>query len=450
MTHRRSRSDNPAQVGLAARRVAAGILARVVDGGRTLEHELDLATGHSELRTLIARDRALVRAIAATALRRRGQIDDALAHLIDKPLPAKARQATHILTIAAAQILFMDVADHAAVSLAVTSAAGDVRARPWKKLVNGVLRNLTRRRDTILADQDAARLNTPDWLWQRWCVNYGETATRRIAEMHLLEPTLDLTVRDGAGEWANKLGATVLPGGSLRLFARGKIENLDGFAEGAWWVQDAAAAIPARLLGDVAGKRIADLCAAPGGKTAQLAAAGAKVTAIDISPDRIGRVTANLARLGLAAEIVTADLFDWSPAGPFDAILLDAPCTATGTIRRHPDIGLRKRPDDIAVVAKTQTAMLERAIDWLAPGGTLVYCTCSLEPEEGEQVVERVLADTKPVERIPITHGEVGGMPELITAAGDFRSLPFHVTRETPRLSGIDGFYTARLRRIRD
>lgn len=450
MSGARSRSDDLAQVGLAARRVAADIVERIVDDGRMLDNELDPDVGRFAFRSLVEKDRALIRAIVATVLRRKGQIDDALSALIDTPLPAKARRVTHILSVAAAQILFMDVPDHAAVSLAVTTAAGDVRARPWKKLVNGVLRNLIRRRDDILAGQDAARLNAPDWLWRRWCAAYGEAATRRIAEMHLVEPTLDLTVRDDPERWAETLGATLLPTGSLRLVAKGRVESLDGYAEGAWWVQDAAAALPARLLGDVAGRRVADLCAAPGGKTAQLAAAGADVTAVDIAANRVDRLRANLVRLGLSAEIVTADLLDWSPPRPFDAILLDAPCTATGTIRRHPDIPLRKRPGDIAAIADTQIALLRRAVGWLAPGGTLVYCTCSLEPEEGEDVVEKVLAATDTVARYPVDEAEIGGLREPITAAGDLRTLPFHLAGATPRLAGLDGFYAARLRRAGD
>lgn len=444
-TKTKNRAGGPARVGLAARRAAVDSLGHIVDDARMLETELDTETGHAGYRALIAKDRALVRAIVATALRRRGQIEDALSRLIDKPLPAKARRATHILHVGAVQILFMDVADHAAVSLAADLAGAEPRLRPWKKLVNGVLRNLVRQRDEILGAQDAARLNTAGWLWERWARNYGMSTARAIAEAHLREPNLDVSVMNNAGNWAERLGATVLPNGSLRLIPKGNIAHLDGFSEGAWWVQDAAAAIPAKLLGDVAGKRVADLCAAPGGKTAQLAAAGATVTAVDSSSARLERLRENLGRLKLKADIVTADLLEWSPDACFDAILLDAPCTATGTIRRHPDIPLRKRAGDVAAVAKTQAEMLRRAVSWLAPGGVLVYCTCSLEPEEGEDIVDGLLGADPSVRRVPLSAEDLCGFEECLTENGDFRSLPSQLRLSDARLSGLDGFYAARI-----
>ena len=364
------------------------------------------------------------------------------------PLPAKARRLNHILAVGAAQILFMEVPDHAAVSLAVTQAIAEPRLRPFKNLANGVLRNVGRQRDAIRAEQDAERLNTPDWLWQRWEKAYGEENARRFAAMHVLDPTLDITVRSDPAGWAERLGATQLPTGSLRFVPSGPVDRMDGFEEGAWWVQDAAAALPARLLGDVAGKRVADLCAAPGGKTAQLAAAGAHVTAVDLSAARLTRLEENLSRLGLGAEIVAADLTEWTPDAPFDAILLDAPCSATGTIRRHPDLPWRRSGAEIESLAALQAQMLRRAIPWLKPGGEIVYCTCSLEPEEGEAQTQRLLEETDGLERRPIEAAEIGGLSDLITADGDLRTLPCHLAAPEPRLSGLDGFFAARLRRI--
>jgi len=446
-THKTSRSHELAQVGLAARRAAVDVLEAVIDNGRSLDDVLDRDAGLSSLRALIAKDRALARAIVGTALRRRGQITDALDRLLDQPLPGRARRVTHILHVAAAQILFMDVPDHAAVSLGVTTTAGHIKTRSWKNLVNGVLRNLARRRAAILADQDAERLNTPDWLWRRWTESYGAETARAIAAMHLVEPALDLTVRADPKAWAERLGADLLPGGSLRLVAPGAVEHIDGFSEGAWWVQDLAASIPARLFGDVAGKRVADLCAAPGGKTVQLAAAGADVTAVDISSARLARLGENLGRLGLDAHRVTADLLDWAPKEPFDAVLLDAPCSSTGTIRRHPDILLTKRDTDIASLAERQEKLLRRAVEWVRPGGLLVYSTCSLEPEEGEAQIARLLAGDDRFERVAVAANEVWGLDEIVTSAGEIRSLPCHLRREDPRLSGLDGFFAARLRR---
>ena len=264
--------------------------------------------------------------------------------------------------------------------------------------------------------------------------------------MHMVEPSLDLTVPADSETWVEKLGAERLPTGSLRLIPKGSIETLDGFPDGAWWVQDAAAAIPARLLGDVAGKRVADLCAAPGGKTAQLAAARALVTACDISEARLSRLSENLGRLKLSAETVQADIRTWQPSRKFDAILLDAPCTSTGTIRRHPDIAVHKEPQDVVTMAKTQAAMLDRAANWIEPDGLLVYCTCSLEPEEGEAQIAALLERNRAVKRVPIEPGEVGGLEEIITPLGDLRTLPSHLARSDTRLSGLDGFFAARLR----
>ena len=230
----------------------------------------------------------------------------------------------------------------------------------------------------------------------------------------------------------------------MRTIAHGTVTALPGFAEGAWWVQDAAAALPARLFGDVDGLRVADLCAAPGGKTAQLAAAGARVTAVDRAPARLERLRENLTRLSLTAELVCADVDEWQ-AEPFDAVLLDAPCSSTGTIRRHPDVPWLKQPADIAKLAALQRRLLERAVALTKPGGTLVYCTCSLEPEEGEDIVAGLLAREPGVRRAPIAASEVFGLGEFVTEDGDLRTLPCHFPDPDSRLAGVDGFYAARL-----
>jgi len=337
---------------------------------------------------------------------------------------------------------------HAAVSLAVTLANADRRTLAWAGFVNGVLRSLVRQRDAILAGQDEVALNLPAWLRERWTAAYGAAAVRAIAAQLLVEPPLDLTVKSDAAGWAERLGGIVLPTGGVRLIPHGRIEALPGYDDGAWWVQDAAASLPAQLLGDIAGRRVADLCAAPGGKTAQLAAAGASVTAVDVAPERLIRLSDNLRRLRLGAEIVAADVLAApAPAEPFDAVLLDAPCSSTGTLRRHPDIGSTKGPKDVAALAALQARLLVRALDWVKPGGLLVYATCSLEPEEGEAQIARLIASGAPVERLPVVAAEIGGLAEAVTAEGDVRTLPHHLAAEDPRLAGLDGFFAARLRR---
>ncbi|HWZ09818.1 MAG TPA: RsmB/NOP family class I SAM-dependent RNA methyltransferase, partial [Xanthobacteraceae bacterium] len=281
---------------------------------------------------------------------------------------------------------------------------------------------------------------------------YGSETAQAIAAAHAHEPALDLTVRNDPAHWAAVLGGRVLPTGSVRALVHGPVSGLPGFHEGAWWVQDAAAALPARLFGDVAGKCVADLCAAPGGKTAQLAAAGARVVAVDRAQSRIDRVRINLKRIGLAADIVTADILNpdltqW-PATAFDAILLDAPCSSTGTIRRHPDVPWRKQPDDIATLAAMQRAMLGRAAELLRPGGLLVYSTCSLEPEEGIEIVTDFLARDSRFRRRPIAADEINGIEAFLTPAGDLRTLPCGLADPDPRMAGLDGFFAARLERV--
>ena len=436
---------SPDKAGLAARQVAVTLLSAVLDDRQPLDGLIDAADTGSAFNRLPERDRRLARAIVATALRHRGEIDAALDKLIARR-PRRAGALFRILEIAAAQILFMEVADRAAVSTAMDQIGSDRDGRHFKGLANAVLRRLARERETVLDGSDPARLDTPDWLWSRWTKAYGEETTRRIAAAHRVEPSLDLSVRHDPAGWAEKLGGIVLATGTVRLVPTGPVSALPGYADGEWWVQDAAAALPARLFRDVSGKRIADLCAAPGGKTAQLAAAGAEVTAVDISAERLKRLAQNLARLNLPANVVDADILAWNPPDPFDAILLDAPCSATGTIRRHPDAAWLKQPEDIPTLAGLQARMIDRAVDWLKPGGTLVYCTCSLEPEEGEDQVARALA-RHGLERLPVAPAEVGGLVELVAPGGALRTLPCHLRGPTPRLSGLDGFFIARLRK---
>lgn len=437
---RRSRRPQRRTVpGLAVREAAAELVRAVVD------RREPLAVDRGPLDALEGSDRAFARAIATTALRRHGQIRDALAGLLARPLPPRAGGLPAILEVAAAQILFMDVPDHAAVSVAVEAAAADAKAQHFKALANGVLRTLVRERDTILARQDAARLNTPGWLFDRWVAAYAEPEARRVAEAHLAEAPLDLTVKGDAPGWAERLGGVALPNGTVRLPGGGRIEALPGFEEGAWWVQDFAASLPATLLGDVAGKTVLDLCAAPGGKTAQLALAGARVTAVDAASDRVERLRGNLSRLRLEAECVVADALDYDPGRTFDAILLDAPCTSTGTIRRHPDIPFLKRASDIPAMAALQTKLLERAAHLVRPGGVVVYATCSLEPEEGERLAQEAIGSL-PLAFSPIRADDSGLPAGLVRSDGVLRTLP---SSEPDGIAGgMDGFFAARFVRV--
>ena len=439
-----SAPDTP---GLAARRIAADIVEGVLLRSRALDDQLDGAGVHPGLAALADRDRALARHLVATVLRRLGTLRHLLGLFLERGLPAGAPRAETALLIGAAQILWLDVPDHAAVDLAVTLVRGDRRAARYAGLVNAVLRRVAQHGAQRLSGLDTVALDTPAWLMARWQRTYGPELARKIAAAHANEPALDLTVKSDPAHWAEALHGRVLPTGTVRAIAHGPVSRLPGYDDGAWWVQDAAAALPARLLGDVRGNRVADLCAAPGGKTAQLAAAGACVTAVDRSGPRLKRLAQNLARLGLGAEIVAADVTEWQ-AEPFDAVLLDAPCTSTGTIRRHPDIPWLKRETDIATMTALQRRLLARAVELVRPGGVLVYCTCSLEPEEGIEIVSDFLGSDSRVRRRPLAPAEVGNLAELIDDAGDLRTLPCHLPDSTVQMAGLDGFYAARLERL--
>ncbi len=434
------KGGKPAGARPSARGVALELLTEVLEKKRPLDELLD---GNRGLAALEPRDRAFAYLMTATVLRRLGQIDALIAHALARPLPAKAATAQNLLRLGIAQLLFLKVPAHAAVGETVELA----EAMNWggfKGLINAVLRRLGAEGEAILAAQDAPRLNTPDWLWQSWSQAYGEAAARDIAAACLEEPPLDLTVKANAQGWAAELEAELLPTGTLRRRTGGDVKALPGFAEGAWWVQDAAAALPARMLGDVAGKRVLDLCAAPGGKTAQLALAGAKVTALERSAHRLRRLAENLARLRLSAELVAADVELWRPEEPADAVLLDAPCTATGALRRHPDIRHLKTPADVTRMAAEQDRLLKAALAMLRPGGLLVYAVCSLELEEGPARIAALLGAGAPLRRRPLEASEINGLAELVTPEGDLRTLPCHLAER----GGLDGFYACRLERL--
>ncbi len=455
MSARPSRPRRPARSrdvpGLAARRAAlTGLLA--VTAGRSLDDALDPVQSDA-FAALEPRDRALARSLARTALRRGGQIEAVLKRCLSKGLPKgeTGQRVGAILRLGTAQLLFTDAADHAAVDLCVRLALEDENARHFRPLINGVLRRIGREGDALLGGVPETA-NIPDWLHNRWTRAWGEDAVAAMAAQLTTEPPLDLTIKTGGdasvGAWAERLDAHALATGTVRRAPGGALSALPGFDDGAWWVQDAAAAVPATLLGSVDGLRIADLCAAPGGKTAQLASAGAHVTAVDRSDARLERLRENMTRLGLGVDIVTADALTWRPDAPLDAVLLDAPCSATGTVRRHPDVKYLKRDADIASLTTLQDRLLRHALSLLRPGGLLVYCTCSLEREEGEVRIASLLRTEADVRREPVSAAEVGGIADWITPDGDVRILPHVLPGPAPELSGSDGFFAARLRKL--
>jgi 16S rRNA (cytosine967-C5)-methyltransferase len=398
--------------------LAFSLLEAVLEKHRSLEDALD------RLPAADARDRAAAHRLAAAVLRRMGTLDAVLEPHLTRAPPAPVRL---VLLIGAAGLLLLDTPPHAAVGTAVDLA----RARkltPFAKMVNAVLRRVAEQGPALLGQLDSPRLDTPAWLWSAW----GADA-RAIAAAHQIVAALDLSLKPGA---VAPPGGVVLPTGSVRYPAGTRVAELAGFAAGDFWVQDAAAALPAALLAVRPGERVADLCAAPGGKTAQLAAAGGQVVAVERDPSRVARLRENLARLGLSAELVQADAAVWKPAEKFDAVLLDAPCSATGTIRRHPDVPHIKKPGDIPALAATQAALLRAAAGLLKPGGRLIYAVCSLEGEEGP-----AHAAPEGLVPAPFSAAELAKIPEEArTADGALRTHP-GLWRE---LGGMDGFFVRR------
>jgi 16S rRNA (cytosine967-C5)-methyltransferase len=410
------------QAGDPTREAAYALLTAVFERRRTLEDALNA------LPPMEPRDRAAGHRLAAAVLRRSGTLDAVLEPLMRKAPPDPVRQ---VLRIGAAGLLLLEMPPHAAVGTAV-ALARTCGLAPFSGLVNAVLRKVATGGTAVLETLDSPRLDTPSWLWASW----GSDA-RAIAEAHQHEAALDLTL---SPEMGAPEGGIRLPTGTVRYPAGTHVAVVPGFAEGRLWVQDAAAALPGLLLAPQPGERIADLCAAPGGKTAQLAAAGAQVTAVERDPVRLARLAENLTRLRLQADLVLADVLTWSPPALFDAVLLDAPCSATGTIRRHPDVPHLKRPRDVALLCETQDKLLAAASRLLRPGGRLIYAVCSLQPEEG---APRVAASG--LHHVPFINREFPHIPEAITADGYLRTHP-GMWREW---GGMDGFFVARMAKDR-
>ena len=421
--------------GLAARAAAQAVLSDVLRKRRPLDAALE-AMPH-----LPPRDAGFARAIASETMRRFGQIEALIRHFVPKsPSPHKSGPTLEILFAGACELLFLNVAAHAAVDAANRLAQADAKAVHFKSLINAVLRRISREGQSVIAAQDAARLNTPDWLWLSWCEAYGDDTARAIAEAHGRQPPVDILLKnvDGVVPEGERLFGDV-----VRLADASHLDALPGFAQGDWWVQDAAATLPARLLGDVRGARVIDLCAAPGGKTMQLAAMGAIVTAVEREPQRLLRIRENLARTKLDATLVQSDVRDYKPDAPAPFVLLDAPCTATGTIRRHPELPWIKSASDVTLCEQAASELFDAAANMVAPGGTFVFAVCSLEPEEGVAQAESFLSRDARFVRNPVKPQEVFALSELISPQGDLRTLPCHLHDQ----GGMDGFYAARFRR---
>lgn len=419
-----------------ARIAAAELLIAVMDRGRALEDALEQTPSFN---ALAGRDRAFARALVTAGLRRLGGVNAVLSRFLERPLPDTAFHGRALLHIGATQLLVLGTPAHAAVGETVEAANMLREARGFAKLINAVLRRVSREGAAVMASLPPGA-DLPGWLYTRWRAAYGADA-ERIAAALLAEPPLDITTRGDADDWAERLGGALTPTGSIRFTDAPPVETIPYFAAGEWWVQDAAAALPARLLGDVRGKRVLDLCAAPGGKTLQLAAAGARVTAVDKSEARLERLKQNLARTKLEADVVCADALAYRPDAPFDAVLLDAPCTSTGTLRRHPDVAWLRRPTDVRALAELQGKLVDAAAAMLKPGAPLLYAVCSLEPEEGPGVVAEALK--RGWRRDPLRADDIPGADGFITADGDLRTLPAH----WPERGGLDGFFAARLLR---
>jgi len=427
--------DDSADIGVEAR-IAAGVLLNAALEGRS---GLDAALSFREVSSLPGPDRAFARAVAMAALRRLGEIDQILDRKLQKGPPLAVRT---ILRVALAQMLILETPAFAAVSTAVKLAEREPKTRPYKNLVNAVLRGIDREGPGLTT----AESNLPEWLAARWRASYGEAALVGLALAAREEPGTDLSVKPDVDSVAvaEAVEGEVLPGGSIRTGRRGDLASWPGFDDGVWWVQDAAAAVPGRLLAPQAGEGVIDLCAAPGGKTLQLAASGASVVALDRSAVRLKRLTENLERTGLSAEVVATPAEDWEDDRTFDAVLLDAPCTATGTFRRNPEVLRATKPADVAKLADVQHRLLDAAAERVKPGGRLVYCVCSLEREEGETQIIAFLRRNAAFKTAPADPVAVGAPPEALTPEGWLRILPSMWAEK----GGVDGFFVARLDRV--
>lgn len=442
------RGKGSGKPGLETRIAATKLLSAIIDKKTSMDGLTDPKGGNPAFLALSQQDRLLVKAILLSVLRHYQTIDAFIDKLLDKPLPHGAVSLRRIIEIGAAQIIYLDVPDHSAVDLAVEQANADPRNKRFAKLVNAILRRMSREKKKRMPGFQHKIVNLPPWFYDRMIAHYGADRARDMADLMSEPAPIDLTVKSDAKGWADKLGGVVLADHSIRLEKLdGPIQSLEGFEAGQWWVQDVAASLPARLFGDLTGQRVVDLCAAPGGKTAQLILAGAKVTALDRSKSRLNRLQENLDRLQLQADLQMSKMEEFKPDALYDAALLDAPCSSTGTMRRHPDIVWTKNADDITYLAGVQKQMLAHAIKLVRPGGLIVFSNCSMEPEEGEHMMEAFLDEYESdVSRESPDPTLIKGFEHAITEHGFIRTTPEFKINQDPDLIGLDGFFATILK----
>ncbi|MEM7546798.1 MAG: RsmB/NOP family class I SAM-dependent RNA methyltransferase [Pseudomonadota bacterium] len=416
-----------------AARHAALKLIRAVEEDDAMIDEAGLPYG------LIGEERARALSLARAVMRWRGPVDIVLGRFMQRAVKGPIEA---VLRLGATEMLALGEAPYGVVDSAVTIAKSRRKTAKMASLTNAVLRKVAAEGPAIWADLDIAHAATPSWFRKAITRDWGGDTAKKIMAAHVMTPPLDLTLKSGdPAAWAKALGGTALPSGTIRVERAGRLSGLPGYEDGAWWVQDVAAAIPARLAGQGTGSAL-DICAAPGGKTMQLAAAGWDVTALDISETRLETVAMNLERTGLKANLVAADALSWDAPHRYDLILLDAPCSATGTVRRHPELPHLRDDAGVAARGSLQTKLLDRAVTLLKPGGVLIYCVCSLTRAEGEGQIDAFLNRTKGITRQPISREEAGD-GRLVSSLGDLRTLPHNWGDR----GGMDGFFAARLKR---
>ncbi len=406
------------------RQKALFLIKQVLYKNQTIDHVFESVLKEN---SFDKRDKSFLRLLTTTTIRRIRQIDHLILQALSKPLPKRAQTTMDILRLGTSQLLFLKIPPHAAIYTSVELAKSSNQSF-YSGLINGVLRTLVQNGENWITKQDEAILNTPKWLWNEWIRQYGKENTYQIALANLTEPSFDITVKDNPEKWAQKLNGLLTETGSIRLKSFSQPQTMPGFKEGQWWVQNAGAALAVHAFHNICGKKVADFCAAPGGKTAQLIMRGANVDAFDISINRMNRVKENLSRLQLNAHLIIGDVNKCPGADVYDAILIDAPCSATGTIRRHPELTLHKTPQDITNLSQIQNTLLHTAYRLLKPNGELVYCTCSLQQQEGEH---RISAVTNLFDILPI-------LSPFSTPQGFIRTFPFQ---------DMDGFFIAHLRK---
>ncbi len=430
---------SPDSDGLDSRLIVFNVLNDVFRRDKTLDEAFE---SKKHFNKLSKRDRAFTKLLVLTILRRKGEIDAIIRKYIDRPMEEITPKAiVDVLRLGTAQLIFLEMSPHAAVDTCV-EITKKCNMGKQSGFVNAVLRKISREKYSKPNNQDAGKINTPPWLWNRFVADYGVETTSKIVEANMVEGNIDINVKSDVADWAEKLDANILPNQTLRLKKSTQVTTLEGFDDGDWWVQAFTSSLPVQLLGDIKGKDVIDLCAAPGGKTMQLINAGAKVSVLDKSEKRLLRLEENLDRVKMKLESKhIADASSWKSPIKADIVLLDAPCSATGTVRHHPDVIYLRNLNSLDKLVRLQELLIDNAIKMLKPNGILLYCTCSLQKTEGEEQIKKALIRNQNISRVKFAEKEVFGIPELINKDGDIRALPYMMMDK----GGMDGFFIAKL-----